>query len=297
MFLSQGLGMGLGAGILFTPSLALVSVHFATRKWRMFAMGAALTGISFGALAFPIMINHLLSRLEFGPAVRATAYVVLGCLVAGNACIRPLPHRDLGPPPDVKQFFKDMGYVYFLVGSALSLLGGFFPILFIQLYATEHGFDSNLAFFTLAIVNGLGVIGQLIGNFLADKFGIWNITIFAITCGGAFIWGMIGINNTASLITICVLFGIAAGAIFSLCMSIPSALSKSHQEVGARVGIASAIFSPFILVSGPAQGALLSSNFDWIRPIAFSGAFVNISAVFFAIGRMYVAREKGTWRV
>lgn len=54
MFLSQGLGMGLGAGILFTPSLALVSVHFATRKWRMFAMGAALTGISFGALAFPI---------------------------------------------------------------------------------------------------------------------------------------------------------------------------------------------------------------------------------------------------
>lgn len=44
--------MGLGTGFLFTPSTAIIGIHFKRR--RSLAYGIALTGISIGALVFPI---------------------------------------------------------------------------------------------------------------------------------------------------------------------------------------------------------------------------------------------------
>lgn len=46
VFLSQGLCMGLGAGLLYIPSLALVGVWFS--KKRALAMGVVMSGISVG---------------------------------------------------------------------------------------------------------------------------------------------------------------------------------------------------------------------------------------------------------
>jgi MFS family permease len=44
--------MGIGTGLLFTPSSAIVSRHF--RQRRSLAYGAALSGSSIGAVVFPI---------------------------------------------------------------------------------------------------------------------------------------------------------------------------------------------------------------------------------------------------
>jgi MFS family permease len=49
--------MGLGAGLLFTPSTAIISVYFKRR--RSLAFGTALTGMSLGAVAFPICLSNL----------------------------------------------------------------------------------------------------------------------------------------------------------------------------------------------------------------------------------------------
>ena len=46
VFLAQGICMGLGAGLLYIPSLALVSIWF-DRK-RALAMGVVMSGIAVG---------------------------------------------------------------------------------------------------------------------------------------------------------------------------------------------------------------------------------------------------------
>ena len=46
VFLSQGICMGLGAGLLYIPSLALVGVWFSRR--RALAMGIVMSGIAVG---------------------------------------------------------------------------------------------------------------------------------------------------------------------------------------------------------------------------------------------------------
>lgn len=51
VFLSQGVCMGLGAGLLYIPSLALVGIWF-DRK-RALAMGIVMSGIAVGMLYIP----------------------------------------------------------------------------------------------------------------------------------------------------------------------------------------------------------------------------------------------------
>jgi hypothetical protein len=54
VFLSQGVGMGIGVGLVFTPTLSNISHIFYARKSRALATGVALSGTSVGALSFPI---------------------------------------------------------------------------------------------------------------------------------------------------------------------------------------------------------------------------------------------------
>ena len=51
VFLSQGVCMGLGAGLLYIPSLALVGIWFERR--RALAMGIVMSGIAVGTYLVP----------------------------------------------------------------------------------------------------------------------------------------------------------------------------------------------------------------------------------------------------
>ena len=151
MFLSQGLGMGLGAGLVFAPCTTAVGVHF--RRRRSLAIGLSLTGASVGAVAFPIskwasfarnvlfiytypvlkwadaaitssitLLIHFTSNLfpilGFGSTVRVTGYISLGCLLVGNCLIWPrqiVTRRNM-PTPNMLNFFRDPPYVLFLIG-------------------------------------------------------------------------------------------------------------------------------------------------------------------------------------
>ena len=57
IFLSQGVGMGLGVGLTFVPTLSNIAHHFYDRK--ALATGIALSGSSTGALIFPISESNL----------------------------------------------------------------------------------------------------------------------------------------------------------------------------------------------------------------------------------------------
>lgn len=52
VFLSQGICMGFGSGLLYVPSLALIGIWF--EKRRALAMGIVMSGIAVGSLAFSL---------------------------------------------------------------------------------------------------------------------------------------------------------------------------------------------------------------------------------------------------
>lgn len=65
-------------------------------------------------------LSHLIPMNGFEKAVQASAYVVLGCLVIGNALVKTsYPLKSLSEKtvkPDVKSFFKDPPYMWAVLG-------------------------------------------------------------------------------------------------------------------------------------------------------------------------------------
>ncbi|KAJ7498565.1 MFS general substrate transporter [Mycena latifolia] len=256
---SQGVGMGIGPGFTFVPTVSITVHHFAER--RGLASGIALSGSSVGATIF-LVSTHLIPKIGFPGAVRATGYIVLGCIVAGNALMRNrLPSGAKTPnatSPNIKSFFTDPSIVQFS------------PVIYIQLYrdAVQHSVGSSLAFYSIAILNGSSAIGRIVGNHLADIYGPFNVQVICALITGGTVWAVLGVHNTWSLVLVSILYGIFSGAWLTLAFVCLSSLARTPDEVGARTGLALALSSVGSLSSAPIQVALLTREFVWIRPIA-----------------------------
>ncbi|KAJ7075609.1 major facilitator superfamily domain-containing protein [Mycena belliarum] len=274
---SQAVGMGIGLGLTFVPTISIVVHHF--KRHRGLTSGIVLSGSSLGATFFPISVQ-LLPKLGFSNAIRASGALVPPCIVIGNLMMRTrLPPRSKRegntPPLDIKSFFVDPAYMLGGLGTFLALLGIYFPVVYIQLYAVQHNLDKNLAFYSVPILNASGGIARVLANHLGDLYGPFNVQVVCSVICGAVIWGMSGVNNGASLVVVSIIYGAASGAFLSLGFACFSSLAKGPEEVGARAGIALALCSIGTLVSTPIQGALLTGAYHWIRPTAFAAVGVD----------------------
>ncbi|KAJ5901791.1 hypothetical protein N7495_002319 [Penicillium taxi] len=61
IFLAQGLCIGIGQGLMWLPSVTLISTYFV--RLRVLAVTAAATGTSTGGIIFPAMIQYLTKRI------------------------------------------------------------------------------------------------------------------------------------------------------------------------------------------------------------------------------------------
>ncbi|KAG6012333.1 hypothetical protein E4U43_007841 [Claviceps pusilla] len=61
IFLAQGLCVGVGQGLMWLPSVTIISTYFMRR--RVFAVTAAATGTSTGGIAFSAMVQRLIPRI------------------------------------------------------------------------------------------------------------------------------------------------------------------------------------------------------------------------------------------
>lgn len=296
VFLPQAIGLGIALGLVFLPSIGVISHHFARR--RALAMGIVTSGSSCGGIVFPIMLNKVFERHGFGWGVRSTAFVVLACLIVANLLMRtrlpPKSKRPPTPPPDFKGIMSDSAYLITILGAFLVLMGLFLPIFYIQLFSVVHGIDGNLAFYSLAILNAASIFGRTIPNFVADRFGPFNLLIPCSAITGVLIFAMFGIKSSAALIIFSILYGFFSGAYVSLISPVVISLAKNMQEIGIRLGLAFAIVGFAALTGTPIAGALLSSKLTWWRPITYSGIVVLAGCVALTVARGIVAKRKGT---
>ncbi|EIN13004.1 MFS general substrate transporter [Punctularia strigosozonata HHB-11173 SS5] len=297
VFLAQAVGMGLGLGLVFTPSVSIPTHYF--RRRRALASGIALSGSSVGAIIHPILLNQLFSRIGFHGAVRASGYMILGCLVIANLTMRTrIPPRKAGGPmpTSLKTLFSDVAYVLTITGSFFCQITVYFPAFYIQLYAVEHGVDLNLAFYSVAILNAGSVIGRILPNFFADKIGPFKLVIpCTIICSGL-MFSLLGIKNTGSMVAVAAVYGIASGAYLALIVAVVASLSRSPAEIGLRVGVAFSTNSFAALVGIPIAGALLgtgsTNDLHWTRAIIFSCVCVAVGAACFIAAAWHASTRR-----
>jgi len=179
----------------------------------------------------------------------------------------------------------------------LSLLGIYFPVVYIQFFGIQHRVDSNLAFYSVAIMNAAGGFARIVVNYLGDVYGPFNVQTLCTLFTGGMIWAMLGVHDGASLVVISIMYGAFSSAWLSMGFACFASLARGPEEVGARAGIALALVSVAVLISAPIQGALLTDKFAWIRPAGFTGSTMFAGAVCFFITRTIQCRKGSTWRV
>lgn len=101
--LAHGLCQGLGNGLVFAPTIALVSTYFTTK--RTIAISTAASGAATRGIIFPLLAQQLLPRIGFPWMVRVLGLVMLVNVVVILAVTRTrLPPRKAGPLVDLAAF-------------------------------------------------------------------------------------------------------------------------------------------------------------------------------------------------
>ncbi|KAF7319578.1 MFS general substrate transporter [Mycena chlorophos] len=300
VFLSQGVGMGIGMGLLFVPAVSLPSHYF--RAKRSLVMGLVFAGSSLGGVVFPIVLNNLINGpVGFAWGIRAVAFITGGLLVIGNILTKPrLPTKKQRAPEDnmvMKLILTDFPYWLSVAGASLVLWGIFFPYFYLQLYSVLHGVDNDVAFYTITVLNSASVIARTLPNFMADKFGPLNVAIPMTAISGGLVFAMLRLNSVGSLFAFSALYGFFSGAFMSLLAAIMSSFAFSVNEIGSRIGIAMFVLAFPLLTGAPITGALLHPpEYTWWRGVLFSGVVQLSGVALLVVSRALVARRKGTWR-
>ncbi|CAL1708741.1 unnamed protein product [Somion occarium] len=296
LFLAQGVGMGLGGGLIYIPCVAIQSHHWRAR--RAMAIGIVFTGSSLGGIVFPIMLNQLLSEgTSFGWSVRATAFVVLGLLALVNILMSPRAEmlvRSEAHLADLKAVITDVPYMLTIFGAFCGMLGIFYPYFYTQLFAITHGVDSNVAFYTIAMLNAGSIPGRVLPGILAHRLGTFNFLIFSTAAMAVVIFALFGISSVGGIVVFAILAGLFSGAYFSLLAAAMASFARTPGEAGLRMGLSFALAALGLLTGTPIIGALLGSNLVWSKTIIFSGVTVVAGLIVFVLSRQIVAHRKAS---
>lgn len=130
LMLTQGILTGLGNGIFFTPTLAMITTYF--EKRRGIAVGLVTTGNSLGGAIYPVIARQLLPQVGFGWTARVLGFINLACLLVALAFLKPrLPPRKSGPLVDVSAL-KDPVFLAFTFAIFFAMWANYYTFYYVS---------------------------------------------------------------------------------------------------------------------------------------------------------------------
>ncbi|KAJ7325469.1 major facilitator superfamily domain-containing protein [Mycena albidolilacea] len=294
VFLCQGLGMGIGAAMVYVPTFTVVSAHF--KSQRALAMGILSASSPLGTIIFTILLNQMIYHGPgFAWAIRTGAFLVLGCFVASQFLItilEPAPSSPgLQPDGELIKSITGLPYLLTLLAGFTAQLGTLFPTFYLQIFAQTHGFSKPLTFYTPVIMNVATILGRIIPNFAADRWGTVEVYIVCLAANGIVGFGMLGAGKTAGLICFSVFFGFFFGSSISLYLPVVSVLVPREAQMGRIMGIALFPVGISSLIGPPIAGRILGSEMAWWKAIVLSSVVLLTSSVILTIARIVHVRH------
>ncbi|KAF4968459.1 hypothetical protein FSARC_4153 [Fusarium sarcochroum] len=285
--LAQSICSALGCSFLFYASIGAVGTWFL--RHRALAFGIITSGSSIGGIVLPIMVNHLVTRIGFGWAMRSLAFLLLGLLVIANLTLKsrlPPPHRKFHLKDFVKPF-KELPFLLLTIAGFMLYLGSFLPFNFIIVQAKALGVSPSLAEYLVPIVNASSTFGRLIPAYLGDRIGVFNVMIPMTVLGGIFtlaVW--LPAKSSALVIVYAVLYGFTSGCTLSIVPAMVASMSDV-RSIGSRNGSLYAVSAVGALIGSPIAGAIVSDQGgeEFSGLIVFCGVSILIGAVFAGMSR------------
>ncbi|CAK7230712.1 hypothetical protein SBRCBS47491_007680 [Sporothrix bragantina] len=255
VFLAQGVVVGIGAGMVFIPGVAIVGTYFSTR--RATAIGLAATGSCVGGIVYPIALRRLIIEIGFGWAVRVMGFLMLATLIVAIAVMKPrLPPRKSGPLINTEAM-RDPIFVMWLVAIVFSFIGLYVPFFYVEQYARNIGINADTASYMLIIINAASIPGRIVPSMLADKFGNMSILIPAVFFSGVITVAWIAVKTETGLILVSVFLGLTNGSIQAVVPATVPFLYPDLTKLGTNLGMTLFSAGLGMLIGSPVAGAIL----------------------------------------
>ncbi|OGM50534.1 hypothetical protein ABOM_000884 [Aspergillus bombycis] len=293
VLLAQSFCVGIGAGLIFVPSIAILSTYFTTRL--PLVIGIAASGSSIGGVIYPILIHELLGKVGFAWTIRIAGFVALFGLCISCAVLRvrtlPANRRKLID----WSAFREAPYSFFNIGLFLCFMGLYTPFYYIQSVAIQHHITSEtLAFYLVPVINAASTFGRLAPGYASQWIGPLNILIPCAFISGILVLCIIVVHAQGSLLAICALYGFFSGSLVSLMGPILVMLSPHRGVTGTRMGMCFTLLGVALLIGTPIAGSILSShgaNMVWVYSgvLTLSGGAI-IGAARFSLASAILAR-------
>lgn len=286
-FLAQGVCVGIGGGLLFLPSVAIVATYFSTR--RGIATGITAAGGSIGSVLYPIIFRRLQPQIGFAWTTRIIAFIALGTLSISAVIIKSRipPPKKARAMVDVNAL-KSVPFMLFSFGMFLAFVGLYIPIFYIIVYAQRHAHvDTDMSFYLLSILNGASVFGRILSGMVGDKFGAMNVLTVVTVLAAAFAYAWVAIDNLAGLIVFAIIYGFLSGAVVSLPPQVLVKLVPDMRLVGTWMGMALCFAALGILIGSPIAGTIIDVvEGHFSHMLILSGSFSMAGGIVFVIVRV-----------
>ncbi|KAF2712600.1 MFS general substrate transporter [Pleomassaria siparia CBS 279.74] len=284
VLLAQAFCIGIGCGMLFVPSVAILNTYFTTRIGMV--VGIAASGSSLGGVIYPVTFHKLIPQIGFGWTTRVIGFMILGTQLIPAIFMRvrvlPANKRSLF---DLRAFLIP-SYSLQIIGFFIGFMGLYMPFFYSQVYALSDNITNpDLAFYLLAIMNSSSIFGRIIPNFLADKLGGFNVVIPCTLMSGILCFCFIKARSVAGLVVLMAVYGFFSGSFVSLPPKIIVELSlDAREKIGTRLGQSFGCVAFGLLIGTPIGGAILDrSGFDYVW--VFGGCLLLASAAILTVAR------------
>ncbi|KAF1949929.1 MFS general substrate transporter [Byssothecium circinans] len=272
VLLSQAFCVGIGSGLLFTPTISLLPTYFSTHMGL--AVGIASSGPSLGGVIYPIVLYRLLSQVGFPWAVRSLAFIALATFILPLAVMRV---RVRVPKPRAVvdwTAFRDAPFMVFTLSVLIVFIGNAVLIFYVSFYPANKGFtNESLVFYMAAIFNAGSILGRIAPNALSDRIGVFNTMAPITLILGITVLCMAAVENEAGMIVEAIVTGFFSGVVVALPPVCFRVLTENRSMIGTRMGKGFAILGKV-------------EPLNWTGLWAYGGVAGILSGLFVAVVRI-----------
>ncbi|KAL9118657.1 MAG: hypothetical protein Q9187_004794 [Circinaria calcarea] len=183
LYLSQGVLVGLGVGLLYVPSIAILSQWFSTR--RSLANGISAAGSGIGGIIFSLSTGAVIENVGLAWSLRLVGIMAVTANTLATIFIRSRNHvvQPASIPFDVV-LLRRYDVFLLLTWTFVGMFGYIILLFSMSDYAISIGLSRDQSVQITAYLNLGTALGRPVIGFISDRYGRIEIAgLLTVGCG------------------------------------------------------------------------------------------------------------------